>query len=183
MNPVKDPVETSSAPKHQDRPNWWNDKVESSWNSAKKEAVADWDRLVGAEKKVTNEIAEDAMAFGHGARSAYDKFQAWGNDLEKKLEEDWTGLGKGSDASWDKVRAAVQHQWQRAAGTTESRAARAQSVTAKVESAAGRVESAVAKVESTAAKVESTAARAVSGAAEHVASAATSVARNAKSHS
>ena len=92
---------------------WWTDKTESSWAAVKKEAVADWDKAVGAEKKLADKAAEEALAFGHGARDAYQKLAVWGGELEDKLKADWKD-GHRTEHAWDKVKDAVKHGWQRA---------------------------------------------------------------------
>ena len=105
---AKDHVKTNHAHKH--LPRWWTESLESSWARVKTEAVADWKKGVGVENKLENDLAEEAMAFGHGARSAYQKFSAWGGELEETLKADWK-KGHSGEGAWEKVHDAVRHGW------------------------------------------------------------------------
>lgn len=94
-------------------PRWWTESVETSWNRVKAEALDEWDQLEAYEKKLEREIAEEAIAFGHGGCETYDKLYEWGGDLEDKLKADWADSHEAALA-WESVRDAVKHGWQRA---------------------------------------------------------------------
>ena len=57
------------------------------------------------------------MAFGHGAKEAYgrvaDKADVWSDELEKKLKVDWEATHKNAAETWEQVRDAVKHGWER----------------------------------------------------------------------
>lgn len=82
------PIVKDTAPNGGRKPKWWTKSFESSWNKVKAEAIADWDKMVDVEKQLQRGVAEEAIAFGHGARDAYQKMQVWGGDLEDKLKAD-----------------------------------------------------------------------------------------------
>ena len=100
----------SNGPK---KPKWWTDSLETSWNGVKAEAIAGWDKVVGTQRKLDKGIAEEAIAFGHGARQVYQKIEVWGSELEDKLKADWKEAGGDAERAWDKVSAAVRHGWER----------------------------------------------------------------------
>ena len=102
------------------KPKWWTESFETSWKKARAEVMADWDKVVAGEKKLEHSIAEEALAFGHGARDAYRKMEVWGSELEDKLKADWKETGHDAASAWDKVSAAVKQGWERAATTTKS---------------------------------------------------------------
>ena len=99
------------------KPKWWNESFQSSWDKVKAQVLADWDKVVGAEKKLERGITEEAIAFGHGARQAYQKMAVWGGELEEGLKTDWKETGHDAEVAWDKVSAAVKHGWERAKAT------------------------------------------------------------------
>ena len=117
MDPITDPSPTT--PPQRFSPKWWTESIESSWSAAKKDALADWDKLAAAQKELTLAVAEEAIAFGHGARDRFQKFQVWGAELEAKLESDWKD-GHQTAHAWEKVKDAVRHGWKRAADVTKS---------------------------------------------------------------
>ncbi|MCW5804366.1 MAG: hypothetical protein KIT31_18485 [Deltaproteobacteria bacterium] len=105
------------------KPSWWNDKVAASWDKAKATALREWEKLNAATTReklapLKAQIAERAMAFGHGARVHAErgmaKAAAWSDALEKELSEEWSKLGNKGEAAWEKVRDTVKAQWQRA---------------------------------------------------------------------
>lgn len=105
------------------KPSWWNDKVAASWDKAKATALREWEKLNAATSReklapLKTQIAERAMAFGHGARVHAERGMAkaieWSDTLEKELSEEWTKLGNKGEAAWEKVRDTVKTQWQRA---------------------------------------------------------------------
>jgi hypothetical protein len=63
MDPtVKD---SAGAPKGAHRPKWWNERLESSWNNVKTEAIAEWDKVVVAEKKLEHGITDRFQVSGY----------------------------------------------------------------------------------------------------------------------
>jgi hypothetical protein len=105
---------------------WWNDRIAASWEKAKASALAEWAKVTADTKKLEKAVAERALAFGHGARSAFSKVEVWTDQIERDLGKEWERLGNGGAAAWAKVRDAVKHEWQRAttkpAGGPERRA-------------------------------------------------------------
>jgi hypothetical protein len=108
--------ETKKAP-------WWNDRIAASWEKAKATAVAEWAKVTADTKKLEKVVVERALAFGHGARKAYEKVEVWTDQVERDLGEQWQRLGNEGAAAWAKVRDTVKHEWQRA---TEKQAAGAE---------------------------------------------------------
>jgi hypothetical protein len=53
--------------------------------------------------------AEQALRYGHGARSHYATENEWNEGLEARLRDEWTDLGTGR--SWDEARPHVQRGW------------------------------------------------------------------------
>lgn len=105
------------------KPSWWSDNIAASWNKAKATAVYEWQKLNSATTKdkvaaLRADIAEKAMAFGHGARvhasAGAAKVTQWTDQLEKELSEEWTRLGHDGEAAWTKVRDTVKAQWNKA---------------------------------------------------------------------
>lgn len=96
------------------KPAWWNDKIAASWTVAKNLAMTEWKKVAADGKKMKEEVVEGALAFGHGARKAYTKFEAWTDDFERDLSDEWKRLGNDATESWEKVRDAVKSEWQRA---------------------------------------------------------------------
>jgi hypothetical protein len=96
------------------KPKWWTDNVETSWNKVKVEAIADWKKVVATEKGVERKVDEQAIAFGHGAREAYDQVKTWGGELEATLKADWVQTMADAEHAWDGVSRAVKHGWDRA---------------------------------------------------------------------
>jgi hypothetical protein len=52
-------------------------------------------------------VVEAALAFGHGARSAYGHHTSWAT-LSPQLRVDWIGLGH---VGWDQIAEVVRHAW------------------------------------------------------------------------
>lgn len=102
------------------KPKWWTDGMQASWDKVKLETVADWKKISAGEKKVETRIDEGALAFGHGAREAYHQIQVWGGELETKLKADWKETAGDAGYAWDKVSAAVERGWERAAAAVKS---------------------------------------------------------------
>jgi hypothetical protein len=96
------------------KPKWWTDNVESSWSKVKIEAIADWKKVVATEKRAERAVDEQAIAFGHGAREAYQQMQTWTSDLEARLKADWQATTDDAEHAWDKVSGAIKHGWERA---------------------------------------------------------------------
>jgi len=96
-------------------PQWWSDPIQSAWERTRAAALADW-RLRGDHATPVNEaIVEDALAFGHGARSAYSHLRTW-ETVCTQLRADWIQLGHVGPADWQRVFQIIQHEWRRAEG-------------------------------------------------------------------
>ncbi|SRR5438477_5893778 len=95
-------------------PQWWNDHIEAAWQRSRDAAVSDW-RVRGDRAPIEWSILEHALAFGHGARSAYPRCATW-DAIQPQLRADWMRLGATGSASWDQISHIVRHEWQRAAG-------------------------------------------------------------------
>ena len=115
MAEIKSPQTPANETFH--KPSWWTDKVDASWNKVKSEVLADWKKVVGAEKKVEHGIDEQAVAFGHGARQAFGQIKTWGKDLEAQLKADWQQTTMNVEGTWEKMSAAIKHGWERAVGS------------------------------------------------------------------
>jgi len=96
-------------------PQWWSDRIQTAWDRSHDAAEADW-RARGDHATPTDPaIVELALAFGHGARSAYPHVTTWAA-VCAQLESDWVRLGHVGPAAWDRVIEIVRHEWLRAAG-------------------------------------------------------------------
>lgn len=95
-------------------PQWWNDHIDAAWRRSRDAAVSDWGAL-GDRSPIESSIVEHALAFGHGARSAYPSCTTW-DAIQLQLSADWSRLGNAGPASWDQIAHIVRHEWQRAAG-------------------------------------------------------------------
>ncbi|HEU4786670.1 MAG TPA: hypothetical protein VFS57_04655 [Gemmatimonadaceae bacterium] len=96
-------------------PQWWNDRIEASWRRSREAAISDWN--VRGDRSSSNNAAilEHALAFGHGARSAYPHLVTW-DAVAPHLRADWIALGNVGPASWNLVDHLIRHEWLRAAG-------------------------------------------------------------------
>ena len=100
---------------------WWTENIETSWLAAKQGLVADWQKLATNEKALAHEAAEEAIAFGHGARDAFKDLQTWSVELQAKLESDWKD-GHRTAHAWEQVKDAVRHGWNRATDAVKTTA-------------------------------------------------------------
>ena len=96
-------------------PQWWNDHLSESWQRQREAALQDWERSRDRTIPMDPAVAEHALAFGHGARSAFSTCTTW-DAVSVHLRADWNRLGNTGVAAWDKVAELVRHEWQRAAG-------------------------------------------------------------------
>lgn len=53
-------------------PQWWNDHIDAAWRRSRDAAISDW-TVRGDRAPIEPSIVEHALAFGHGARSAYSR--------------------------------------------------------------------------------------------------------------
>jgi hypothetical protein len=98
-------------------PQWWSSDIEAAWSRSREAALDDL-RARGDRRLPTDpSIVEHALAFGHGARSAYSHLVTW-ETIEPRLRADWTELGNVGPAAWDVVAAIIRHEWLRAAGAS-----------------------------------------------------------------
>ncbi len=96
-------------------PQWWNDDIAAAWSRSRDAAITDWNVCGDRSSTLNASIVEDALAFGHGARSAYSHLVTW-DAVAPQLRADWIGMGNVGAASWDRVTHVVEHEWLRAAG-------------------------------------------------------------------
>ena len=94
---------------------WWNPPIDASWQRSRAAAVDDWAHHGVRSSPVDPTIEEQALRFGHGARSAYSHCTSW-EAVSARLREDWIQLGNVGPAAWDRVSHIVRHEWLRAAG-------------------------------------------------------------------
>ena len=120
MEPITIKIVPPSASVMQ-QPKWWTEGNETHWLETKKALLADWEKVAVAEKKLQQDVAEHAIAFGHGARENFEKLQHWGAELETKLAHDWSESHFAAHA-WDTVRDAVKHGWARASDAVKAAA-------------------------------------------------------------
>jgi hypothetical protein len=97
----------------ENKPHWWSALHDVSWDQIKKTAIDDWHKVAGQAQKLERAAAERAIAFGHGARDVYGKVGTWTTDVEAKLKADWEATHKDAAVSWEKVKDAVKHGWER----------------------------------------------------------------------
>lgn len=95
-------------------PQWWSDRIQAAWGRCRDAANADW-RAQGDHSTVDPAIIDVALAFGHGARSAYPHVTTWAAACAQ-LRSDWIRLGHVGPAAWDRIVEIVRHEWLRAAG-------------------------------------------------------------------
>lgn len=108
-------------PYYDDKPRWWTDGVQDSWNKVRAQVLQDWETVVQGSQQLDRQLAEDALALGHGARVAYHRIENWGRDLESRLQQDWKQMQQAVGRKWEDVRDAVKLGWERAKGATKSR--------------------------------------------------------------
>lgn len=96
-------------------PQWWSPEIDASWTRSRAAAVSDWIHHGDRSAPTDPSIEEHALAFGHGARSAFPTCTAW-ETAGPRLRADWIRLGNVGPAAWDKVSEIVRHEWSRAAG-------------------------------------------------------------------
>jgi hypothetical protein len=96
-------------------PPWWSDQIEAAWNRSRDAALADWHLRGDRSMRIDAATIEDALAFGHGARSAYSHETLW-DVVSSRLRADWTHLGHVGPAAWEHVVDVIRHEWLRAAG-------------------------------------------------------------------
>jgi len=96
-------------------PQWWTAPIAAAWARSRDAAVRDW--AVRGDRSCSENvpILEHALAFGHGARSAYPHLDSW-QTVSPYLRADWMRMGNVGIASWDQVAHIIEHEWRRAAG-------------------------------------------------------------------
>jgi hypothetical protein len=114
----------------QNRPGWYTDETDSSWNRVKAAFRNDWDQTKhdfgsktapDLKQDVDNTVKqatgsedpfdrhEQAFRFGYGAQRQYrTQYPAWNNDLDKQLREDY---GSEYDRDRDYIRYAYDYQY------------------------------------------------------------------------
>jgi len=102
------------------KPHWWSSTHDVSWSKLKGAIVDEWHKAAAGAGKLEKNVAERAIAFGHGAQEVYGKASAhagqWTSEIEAKLKADWEQTHKDATNTWDKVRDAVKHGFEKTAG-------------------------------------------------------------------
>jgi hypothetical protein len=96
-------------------PQWWSDRIQAAWDRAREAALAAWQVRREYSAPIDPAIAELAIAFGHGARSAFPYLTTW-DAVRPQLRADWIRLGHVGPAAWDQIAELVRNEWLRAAG-------------------------------------------------------------------
>lgn len=96
-------------------PQWWSDRIAAGWSRSRATAITDWRTTGDHVEPIDESLEERALAFGHGARSAYPHVRSW-DALWPRLRTEWHQLGNVGSASWDHVADLIHHEWLRAAG-------------------------------------------------------------------
>jgi len=96
-------------------PPWWSRHIDAAWRRSRDAAVSDWSVRGDHSSPLDASIVEHALAFGHGARSAYARSETW-DSVAPQLRDDWMHLGNTGIAAWENVVDIIQHEWRRAAG-------------------------------------------------------------------
>jgi hypothetical protein len=97
-------------------PLWWGDVDETTWTRVRDAVLRDWRARSEHAATIEDAIVEAALAFGHGARSAYEHHNSWAA-LSAQLRIDWIGLGHCGTAAWDEIADIVKHAWSCAEAT------------------------------------------------------------------
>ncbi len=95
------------------KPHWWDKANEISWNDVKSTLLEGWHSVKSEAKQAGQELQETALALGHGARSRFPKAVTWTKETEAELKRDWEAMHKEAESSWEQVKDAVQHGWER----------------------------------------------------------------------
>jgi hypothetical protein len=103
-----------NAPGSPELPQWWSEGIDAAWSRTREAAIDDWN-VRGDRSPIDASIVEDALAFGHGARSAYPHCSTW-DSVSTQLHADWVHLGNTGPAAWDCVSRIIHHEWLRAGG-------------------------------------------------------------------
>lgn len=109
-------------------PQWWDEQIDAAWLRSRDAALADWDVRGDHSTPVETSVIEHALAFGHGARSAYPQRTTW-EAVSPQLRADWIHLGNVGAAAWERVAELISHEWLRAAGPGGDAAPAVQSTT------------------------------------------------------
>ena len=110
----------SHAAEGSENPHWWASSSRAcgrGWAGATK---GGGDGAADGPQTLSDQMAETAFAFGHGARNAYSNVQAWGTEFERTLESDWKAATDASQDTWQKVLAAVKEGWACCTGTADT---------------------------------------------------------------
>ncbi len=94
------------------KPHWWSAVHDLSWDKVKSEAVSNWEKISAGAGKLQKSVAENAIAFGHGAKDIYGKTGPWSDEVEAKLKADWEQTHKDAVDGWATVRDAVKHGYE-----------------------------------------------------------------------
>jgi hypothetical protein len=94
-------------------PPWWGDIAVTSWTRSRDKIFREWWACRTHAVPLEDAIVEAALAFGHGARSAYAHHTSWAT-LASQLRVDWIGLGYVGPVGWDQIAEIVRHAWSRA---------------------------------------------------------------------
>lgn len=100
-------------------PFWWTDAHSHRWETLKEELERRWAAAVPppSPSELSWGHAEHAVRFGLGARSHHED-SVWSQDMELRLRAEWETANR-DDASWPRIRHAVQWGWAEAATALE----------------------------------------------------------------
>ena len=94
-------------------PHWWTASHQQSWDKLKSTMVDEWSKVASAAGKLEKSVAEQALKFGHGANDAYKSAGVWSKEVEAKLKADWEKTHQDATLTWEKVRDAVKHGFEK----------------------------------------------------------------------
>jgi hypothetical protein len=78
------------------------------------------DRRVDSDERAWDDV-EEGYRFGVGARRQYEnKFSAWDDGLEKRLEQDWSEIHGEDKSSWGSARDVVRRAYERSVDESAS---------------------------------------------------------------
>jgi len=120
-------------------PSWWNKQHDSAWDRVKTALKRDWEQTKADFSKKGHELnqgvgdtvkqaagkeaippgnapnqswedVEPIYKYGVGAREQYGaEHKSWGEQVERKLEGEWTSLKHGR--AWQDVKSSVRKAW------------------------------------------------------------------------
>jgi hypothetical protein len=96
------------------RARWWNEALDADWTAARRRALSALQFSAGAQAPLPEDLAEDALALGFGARTMFPDLPAWEGVLAATLQREWVENGP-MDCPWARVSLVVRRGWEHAA--------------------------------------------------------------------